>query len=470
MKKVILYCLFLVVSSINFAQVTELDALPNYSWNINDAPKTFNKKLQFSFVRTQSDGFPSFGTVMAGGAYSATEDGGAFQLYFPYNEQYGGLAPKIRLGKYLNQGWSDWETFYTTANANLSTVDWKTGRIFVSGKSYFDAPMHINTDDDAVLTFNNTDGSWQYMQFKQSDVRKVWVGLDSANNFNIKKETGGNILLNGANVGIGTSSPSEKLEVEGNIMAANYMSRGPSYSLRLTSNALQFDRNGYSYIDNKDIGGSIAIRSGGTDNVDLLVRSNGNVGIATTNPTHKLDVNGNIRFNNVDNIYTHIRLGHDVNDAIITDNSSGEPYGGGYFFRVHDESVESNYRDAMILAKTGQVGIGTRVMSGHKLAVEGSIGAREIKVEGSGWSDFVFEKDYKLPTLQEVEQHIEENGHLQDIPSATNVAKNGIFLGEMDSKLLQKIEELMLYTIEQSKQIELLQKKITSLEEKVHEN
>jgi hypothetical protein len=100
------------------------------------------------------------------------------------------------------------------------------------------------------------------------------------------------------------------------------------------------------------------------------------------------------------------------------------------------------------------LGIGTSIVGSHKLAVEGTIGAREIKVESSGWSDFVFEPDFDLPTLQEVENFIDQNGHLPDIPSSEDVEENGISLGEMDAKLLQKIEELTLYMIELKKENE----------------
>ncbi len=103
----------------------------------------------------------------------------------------------------------------------------------------------------------------------------------------------------------------------------------------------------------------------------------------------------------------------------------------------------------------GNVGIGTTDPGDWKLAVNGNVRAKKVVVE-SGWSDFVFEEGYDLPTLKEVEVHIAAKGHLQDIPSATEVAEHGISLGEMDAKLLQKIEELMLYTIEQQKQIEAL--------------
>lgn len=110
----------------------------------------------------------------------------------------------------------------------------------------------------------------------------------------------------------------------------------------------------------------------------------------------------------------------------------------------------------------GNIGIGTANPGIWKLAVNGDIRAKKIKVE-AGWSDFVFYKDYELPSLLEVENFIKENGHLKDIPSAMEVEKNGIFLGEMSSKLLQKIEELTLYTIEQEKKIEQVEKENESL-------
>jgi len=102
--------------------------------------------------------------------------------------------------------------------------------------------------------------------------------------------------------------------------------------------------------------------------------------------------------------------------------------------------------------ENGNVGIGTPNPGAWKLAVNGKIRAKEIKVE-TGWADFVFEENYNLPTLKDVENHIKEKGHLKDIPSADEVAKNGIHLGKINSKLLQKIEELTLYTIKQGKEI-----------------
>lgn len=77
-----------------------------------------------------------------------------------------------------------------------------------------------------------------------------------------------------------------------------------------------------------------------------------------------------------------------------------------------------------------------------------------------GWPDYVFAKKYKLPTLQEVENQIKTNGHLVNIPSAIEVENNGVLLGEMNKKLLEKVEELTLYIIQMNKEIELLKKKI----------
>ncbi|WP_348738604.1 hypothetical protein [Tenacibaculum sp. 190524A02b] len=105
----------------------------------------------------------------------------------------------------------------------------------------------------------------------------------------------------------------------------------------------------------------------------------------------------------------------------------------------------------------GSVGIGTTDTKGFKLGVDGRVAATEVKIaKYENWPDYVFKNTYELPTLSEVENHIKTKGHLQNIPSAKEVEKEGFFLGNMDAKLLEKIEELTLYTIQQEKEIKQL--------------
>jgi hypothetical protein len=113
------------------------------------------------------------------------------------------------------------------------------------------------------------------------------------------------------------------------------------------------------------------------------------------------------------------------------------------------------------------VGIGTLSTGNFALAVNGSIRAKEIIVE-TGWSDFVFEPDYKLATLDEVERHISEHGHLPDIPSAAEVAENGVKVGEMESRLLRKIEELTLHMIDMNKRVAALEAENSRLKDRLH--
>ena len=105
---------------------------------------------------------------------------------------------------------------------------------------------------------------------------------------------------------------------------------------------------------------------------------------------------------------------------------------------------------------TDQLGINTNTIpTGYTMAVNGKMIGEELKIQlVANWPDFVFNKDYNLPTLTEVEKHILENGYLRDVPNAKEVSENGILLGEMNAKLLQKIEELTLYTIQQEKEIQ----------------
>ncbi|WP_052308566.1 hypothetical protein [Solitalea canadensis] len=111
----------------------------------------------------------------------------------------------------------------------------------------------------------------------------------------------------------------------------------------------------------------------------------------------------------------------------------------------------------------GTMGIGTRTPNAT-LGVNGNIRAKEIKVETANWPDYVFAPTYNLPSLQETEQHIKEKGHLPGIPSAEEVKNNGVDLGEMNAKLLQKIEELTLHLIELKKENESLNTRVNQLE------
>jgi len=97
----------------------------------------------------------------------------------------------------------------------------------------------------------------------------------------------------------------------------------------------------------------------------------------------------------------------------------------------------------------------------------GKIFAKEVEVKANVWADYVFKKDYKLKTLEEVEKHIAEKGHLPNIPSAGEVIEKGINVAEMDAKLLEKIEELTLYSIDQNKRLQSQSEEINELKRQV---
>ncbi|WP_420602827.1 fibronectin type III domain-containing protein [Flagellimonas sp.] len=143
--------------------------------------------------------------------------------------------------------------------------------------------------------------------------------------------------------------------------------------------------------------------------------------------------------------------------SVTTNASSGG--GGGSSIWLEANSVASY---------SGDVGIGTNaVPSGYKLAVEGKIRTREIRVDQDTWPDYVFKEGYDLPSLEEIQKHIAEKGHLPNIPSAKEVKANGADLGEMDKLLLEKVEEMMLYIIELKKENKAQQIEIENLKNQI---
>ncbi len=117
------------------------------------------------------------------------------------------------------------------------------------------------------------------------------------------------------------------------------------------------------------------------------------------------------------------------------------------------------------------VGTGVSIPAGstYKMAIAGGILTEKVRVATNGttfWADFVFDKDYKLRPLSEVESYIKANNHLPEIPSTSDVRTNGIDLAETQALLLQKVEELTLYVIEQNKKIAKLEGKVRKLSKK----
>lgn len=184
------------------------------------------------------------------------------------------------------------------------------------------------------------------------------------------------------------------------------------------------------------------------------------VGVGTATPTERFTIagaNGNINIG--DGLfpgYNGIWLngsgsGNDYNFlSRSTDNNLyiNRPVNAAIYFRMQNSTQ-------VVIGANGSMGIGTEQTADtdYKLFVEKGIRTRKVKVDQSTWADFVFEKDYVLMTLEEVGDFIKENKHLPGIPSANEVQKNGLNLGDNQAALLQKIEELTLYVIDQNKRI-----------------
>lgn len=140
--------------------------------------------------------------------------------------------------------------------------------------------------------------------------------------------------------------------------------------------------------------------------------------------------------------------------------------------------TSTTYGWIMSLRANGKLFLGTNPeatcgdCSEFRMFVKDGIRTEKVKVDvatANGWADYVFNKNYRLRTLEEVEKHIEEKGHLPNIPSTDEVMKNGLNLGEMDAKLLEKIEELTLYSIEQNKQLKSQSEEIKELKKQVQQ-
>jgi hypothetical protein len=270
------------------------------------------------------------------------------------------------------------------------------------------------------------------------------------------------------NVGIGTTAPEQKLDVRGNLL----LDAGANPILYTGTGGSELNRF-LQLINSSSYGSASGLKAGGilvSDSYsfaspgknDLIVK--GNIGIGTPTPRGKFDIDG------PGDIY----LSDDVNvgaaqSLFLPGHIYISPHNGGNVSYLQarrlDNSGTTSLRirtynsgsltEAMQIEGNGNVGIGTTTPGNFKLAVNGKIWGTEVQVALTNpGPDYVFEKSYALPTLEEVKSYIDQNKHLPEVPSAKEMETNGVNVGEMNMLLLKKIEELTLYVIEQQKQIE----------------
>lgn len=279
-------------------------------------------------------------------------------------------------------------------------------------------------------------------------------------------------------VGVGTTSPQQQMHINGNTLIS-----GSGKALLFSTSASTTDGNfGIKYT-----GSGLNFYIPNNTNYLMYIRNNGYVGIGTSSPTEKLEVSGNAKATNVTatsavqsstltvtgNVTFNSLAGS--SSKILTVGSNGllssadmSEVGDGMGNHIATTNLNLNGKNivgatngtgGIYVAQNGNVRIGAGTANPTKaLEVNGAIRSKEVLVEVANWSDFVFDKDYDLMTLKEVESYIKENGHLPDVPSAKEVKANGVEVGEMNAILLQKIEELTLYIIELEKKIEEVQK------------
>lgn len=311
-----------------------------------------------------------------------------------------------------------------------------------------------------------------------------------------------------ANVGIGVNNPHSNLEVGdqngGKITIStaggSALSTDPKYpALEFTgylnspkARITATEETGNTYASKFSI--SVNDGNNATSLVERLsILRNGNIGMGNTQPREKLDVSGNIlvgggssteginalairyedgSLSNWGSLrssaasYMSFGVKADPNTADGWLSSNGTLNFSKVSMIMNDDGIRFLSSPAQIIAMNSPVTMNEimKINPNGNALLQGKLEAKELKVTLTPTADFVFEENYDLPKLEEVAKHIKEKKHLPEIASAKVMEKEGVNVGEFQIKLLQKIEELTLYVIEQNRQLKDQQAKIQKLE------
>ncbi len=317
--------------------------------------------------------------------------------------------------------------------------------------------------------------------FMQSSTGITYVNSKSGQPINFRIANVDKMVLTSAgNFGVNTTAPATKFEVNG----VARITTNSSGKLQLGALVTSTDNFGYlsSASQTNGTGLKFETTSGSGANtgaVRMTILTDGKVGIGTMTPTQALDVAGTVNATGLSlsgvavtssqwttsgsNIYYNVAgsvgVGTttpsasyklDVNGAL---NATSLSVGGAPYVATQWTTSGSN----IYYNVAGNVGIGSANPS-SKLTVNGTVYAKEVKVDLSvPGPDYVFDKNYKLLSLEEIKAYVDANKHLPEVPSAAEMEKNGINLSEMNMLLLKKVEELTLHLIDSEERLKKME-------------
>jgi hypothetical protein len=340
-----------------------------------------------------------------------------------------------------------------TAGGNIINNNPANGALGLTG----DLPGYSNGSYPTLKTNGNYlyfSAVGKYSAYLGGGSGDAVLGLnDASTNVKVSLNTNGNSYLNGGNVGIGTTSPAYKLELQtvAPTKAAYFQTTGSWQAIDFSSDG------GVTKGSLSAVGGVLNIGSSasGTNSLVNVNLNSGYVGIGTTTPNAMLQINSAVERNSF-RIY---KTTSTTNYLSIWQGSGGvgiDPIGTGKLYLGYDQTTDTYVN--------GKLGIGT-TQPDYPLTVNGSVHAKEVRVDlNVPAPDYVFENEYKLASLDEIKSYIDQNKHLPEVPSAKEMEKNGVQLGEMNMLLLKKIEELTLHIIKQEERIKKLEAKENSRE------
>ena len=357
--------------------------------------------------------------------------------------------------------------------ANYANIDSLTGNLSFAGTSSYRVANN-------QYAFSAASAPLAGLYFNAVNLRYEFRNTSSISMLNIGADATGR-------VGIGATTPTEKLTVVDPLNDKPYSGIMGVYANNLTQGV------GIGYAGIRAIGSNasqdLSINAKNTGNITMQVfGTTGNVGIGAVSPSNKLSVAGNADITGNVGIGTKspdapLQFGNTVGNRkiVLFQASAGDThlyYGFGinnfamryqvdntlsdHIFYAGTSTTTSN--ELMRIKGTGAVTIGTPTpATGYMLTVAGKLICTEVKVQLQPFPDYVFDKNYKLPTLAELENHINIYHRLPGMPGAAEVESNGMEVGKMQGRVVEKVEEATLYILQLNKENEQMKAQLIDL-------